>query len=238
VHLSDEQGWIASFVLAEELRPDAAAAVAALQAEGVTVRLLSGDRDSAAREIAARAGIEFAQGGCTPEEKLEVLWRLQAEGRQVAMVGDGLNDGPSLARANASFAFGRAVPLARARADFVVPGDAHHRAGAANAARGAAEPCMGGRLQRAVRAAGRHGLAARLAGRAGHGGEFAGGGAQCGAARGPHRGQGSALMDILFLLIPLSVVLVLAILGGLWWAIERCQFEDIEIEGDRILRGD
>lgn len=124
VHLSDDRGWIASFVLAEELRPDAAAAVAALQAEGITVRLLSGDRDSAAREIAARAGIEFARGDCKPEDKLEVLWRLQAEGRQVAMVGDGLNDGPSLARANASFAFGNAVPLSRARADFVVLGDA------------------------------------------------------------------------------------------------------------------
>jgi P-type Cu2+ transporter len=123
VHLSDDQGWIASFVLAEELRPDAAAAVAALRAQGLTVRLLSGDRDSAAKEIAARAGIDFAQGGCTPEDKLDVLWRLQAEGRQIAMVGDGLNDGPSLARANASFAFGRAVPLSRARADFVVPGD-------------------------------------------------------------------------------------------------------------------
>ena len=43
-------------------------------------------------------------------------------------------------------------------------------------------------------------------------------------------------MDILFLLIPLSVMLVLAILGGLWWAIERGQFEDIEAEGERILR--
>ena len=43
-------------------------------------------------------------------------------------------------------------------------------------------------------------------------------------------------MDILFLLIPLSVVLVFFILGGLWWAIERGQFEDIEAEGDRILR--
>jgi Cu2+-exporting ATPase len=52
-----------------------------------------------------------------------VLWRLQAEGRQIAMVGDGLNDGPSLARANASFAFGRSVPLSRAHADFVVLGD-------------------------------------------------------------------------------------------------------------------
>ena len=45
-------------------------------------------------------------------------------------------------------------------------------------------------------------------------------------------------MDILFLLIPLSVMLVLAILGGLWWAIERGQFDDIEAEGGRILRGD
>jgi Cu2+-exporting ATPase len=124
LHLSDDDGWLASFVLAEDLRPDAAAAVAALQADGITVRLLSGDRDGAAREVAARAGIEFAQGGCTPEDKLQVLWRLQAEGRQVAMVGDGLNDGPSLARANASFAFGKAVPLSRARADFVVLGEA------------------------------------------------------------------------------------------------------------------
>ncbi|MDQ0036837.1 Cu2+-exporting ATPase [Variovorax boronicumulans] len=123
VHLADDQGWIASFVLAEELRPDAAAAVAALRAQGLTVRLLSGDSDSAAKEIGARAGIDFAQGGCTPEDKLDVLWRLQAERRQIAMVGDGLNDGPSLARANASFAFGRSVPLSRARADFVVPGE-------------------------------------------------------------------------------------------------------------------
>jgi len=45
-------------------------------------------------------------------------------------------------------------------------------------------------------------------------------------------------MDILFLLVPLSVMLVLVILGGLWWAIERGQFEDVEIEGDRILRND
>ena len=45
-------------------------------------------------------------------------------------------------------------------------------------------------------------------------------------------------MDILFLLIPLSVILVLAILGGLWWAIYTGQFENIEIEGERILQDD
>lgn len=45
-------------------------------------------------------------------------------------------------------------------------------------------------------------------------------------------------MDILFLLVPLSVMLVLAILGGLWWAIERGQFDDVDMEGERILHGD
>ncbi|RTD84232.1 cbb3-type cytochrome oxidase assembly protein CcoS [Variovorax atrisoli] len=45
-------------------------------------------------------------------------------------------------------------------------------------------------------------------------------------------------MEILFLLVPLSVMLVLAILGGLWWAIERGQFEDVDMEGERILHGD
>ncbi|MDP9879433.1 Cu2+-exporting ATPase [Variovorax boronicumulans] len=124
IHLSDDEGWLASFVLAEELRPDATQAVAALQAQGLSVRLLSGDRENAARAIGAQAGIAAVQGDCAPEDKLEVLWQLQAAGREVAMVGDGLNDGPSLARANASFAFGRAVPLSRARADFVVLGDA------------------------------------------------------------------------------------------------------------------
>ena len=124
VHLADERGWVASFVLAEDLREDARAAVAALQAQGLTVRLLSGDRDAAAREVAARAGISQAQGGCTPEDKLRVLQQLQAQGRRVAMVGDGLNDGPVLAHAHASFAFGQAVPLAQARSDFIVMGDA------------------------------------------------------------------------------------------------------------------
>ncbi|MDM0014278.1 cation-translocating P-type ATPase [Variovorax sp. J22P168] len=124
VHLADEQGWIASFVLAEDLREDAAAAVAALQAQGVEVSLLSGDGAAAAAEVARQAGIADASGDCSPEDKLARIRQLQAEGHVVAMVGDGLNDGPVLAQAHASFAFGRAVPLAQSRADFVVQGDA------------------------------------------------------------------------------------------------------------------
>jgi Cu2+-exporting ATPase len=123
VHLSDDQGWVASFVLAEDLREDAAAAVSALDAQGQAVWLLSGDSSAAAHEVARRAGIALALGDCSPEDKLARLKDLQAQGRAVAMVGDGLNDGPVLAQAHASFAFGRALPLARANADFVVLGD-------------------------------------------------------------------------------------------------------------------
>lgn len=123
VHLADEQGWTATFVLAEDLRADAKAAVAALMAQGVAVQLLSGDRGAAAQEVAGRVGIPDARGDCMPEEKLRAVQEQQARGRRVAMVGDGLNDGPVLAQANVSFAFGGAVPLAKARADFIVLGD-------------------------------------------------------------------------------------------------------------------
>jgi len=114
---------IARFALSEQLRPQAAQALARLRAAGVQVQLLSGDRQAAVRQVAARLGIAQAAGDCTPQDKLTALQALQAQGRRVAMVGDGLNDGPVLAGAHVSFAFGRAVALARARADFVVQGD-------------------------------------------------------------------------------------------------------------------
>jgi len=123
VHLSGEEGWVASFVLEEDLRADAAEAVTALGGEGVQVQLLSGDRDAAARRLADGAGIALARGDCLPEDKLDAVRRMQTAGRRVAMVGDGLNDGPVIAQADASFAFGHAVALTRARADFIVLGD-------------------------------------------------------------------------------------------------------------------
>ena len=121
--LSDAQGWIATFELQEDLRPDAPAAVAALLALGLQVHLLSGDLSESVTRIARQAGINDAQGGCTPQGKLSFLRKLQSQGCKVAMVGDGLNDGPVLAGAHVSFAFGRAVPLAQAQSDFVVLGD-------------------------------------------------------------------------------------------------------------------
>ncbi|KZT14635.1 ATPase P [Acidovorax sp. GW101-3H11] len=114
---------LARFDLVEDLRSEAPAVVATLQQEGVAVQLLSGDRLGAVQRVAAQAGIAQVQGECSPHGKLEALRALQAGGHQVAMVGDGLNDGPVLAGAHVSFAFGRAVPLAQSRADFVVLGD-------------------------------------------------------------------------------------------------------------------
>jgi Cu2+-exporting ATPase len=121
--LSDAQGWLATFELQEEVRDDAQRCVLALQADGIEVRLLSGDVPQAVQRVANRLGIAQALGGCTPQDKLDQLRQAQLEGRRVAMVGDGLNDGPVLAGAHVSFAVGASVPLARAQADFVILGD-------------------------------------------------------------------------------------------------------------------
>ncbi len=122
VVLADAQGWIATFSLAEALRPDAQACVDALKAAGLEVQVLSGDAQRAVDRVAGSLGIAQARGGCSPDEKLKALRVLQSGGRSVAMVGDGLNDAPVLAGAQVSFALGQAVPLAQARSDFVVLG--------------------------------------------------------------------------------------------------------------------
>ena len=122
-HVSGAVSDLARFDLVEDLRTEAPAVVTALEQGGVAVQLLSGDRVGAVQRVAAQAGIAQAAGECTPQGKLAALQALQAGGHQVAMGGDGLNDGPVLAGAPVSFAFGRAVPLAQSQADFVVLGD-------------------------------------------------------------------------------------------------------------------
>ncbi|MES2940777.1 MAG: cation-translocating P-type ATPase [Pseudomonadota bacterium] len=122
VHLADEQGWLASFDLDETLRGDAQAAVGALGRMGLALQLLSGDTPRAARRLAARAGIADSRGGQSPEDKLRHVEARQRKGDRVAMVGDGMNDGPVLARADVSVAVGQAVPVAQARCDFIVLG--------------------------------------------------------------------------------------------------------------------
>lgn len=122
VLLADQQGWIATFEFVENLRPDAAMTVATLQSQGLSVYLMSGDAQTAAQAVAHQLGISKSQGDCTPETKLALMKALQAQGHKVLMVGDGLNDGPTLAAAHVSVAIGAAVPLAQEQSDFVMPG--------------------------------------------------------------------------------------------------------------------
>jgi Cu2+-exporting ATPase len=122
VHLRDDEGWLATFDLDEALRPGALAAVTALRRQGLQVEVLSGDAPGAVQRLAARAGITGARGRQTPQDKLDRVATLQQAGRRVAMVGDGMNDGPVLARADLSIALGDAVPLAQARSDFIIQG--------------------------------------------------------------------------------------------------------------------
>lgn len=122
---SAPQTWeaLALFELHEGLRPEAAQVVAQLARGGVQLRLLSGDGAQAVARVAAQLGIAHYQAQCAPQTKLDLLRAAQQAGHKLAMVGDGLNDGPVLAGADVSFAFGRAVPLAQARSDFVVLSD-------------------------------------------------------------------------------------------------------------------
>lgn len=122
VFLSDGDGWLATFELQEDVRADAVSTVKTLKESAMEIYLVSGDAHDAARRVAQQVGISEFKGQCTPQDKLDFLHQLQSRGRKVAVVGDGLNDGPVLAGAHASFAFGQAVPLAQAQADFLVSG--------------------------------------------------------------------------------------------------------------------
>ncbi len=99
--------------LADTLRPEAAGAVAALRAAGVGVTLLTGDSEAAARSVGSAVGITDVQSQVLPGDKADRVAALQAEGRVVAMVGDGINDGPALAQADVGVAMGSGSAVAR-----------------------------------------------------------------------------------------------------------------------------
>jgi Cu2+-exporting ATPase len=122
IWLATADRWLARFTLDDELRPDAARAIQALHQQGVRTLLLSGDRSVHVSQIAAQTGIDEAIGEASPEDKLAVLKRLINEGRHVMMVGDGLNDLPSMAGASVSVAMGGAADLTQLNADAVLLG--------------------------------------------------------------------------------------------------------------------
>jgi Cu2+-exporting ATPase len=120
VWLACDAQLLAGLQFEEGLRPDAAQALQALQAAGVHVTILTGDTAERAQALAARIGIHDVVAGATPEAKLQALTAAQAAGRRVAMVGDGINDAPVLARADVSMAMGQGALVSRSQADAVI----------------------------------------------------------------------------------------------------------------------
>jgi Cu2+-exporting ATPase len=121
--LADESGWLAGFELDDPLRPEAAGFVRALGQRSLAVHLASGDRPQAAAALARALGIEAFAGAMGPEDKYRYVESLQRRGRVVAMVGDGLNDAPVLARADVSFAMAGGADAAQLKADVVLLGN-------------------------------------------------------------------------------------------------------------------
>ncbi|HYB88598.1 MAG TPA: heavy metal translocating P-type ATPase [Streptosporangiaceae bacterium] len=106
--------------VADALKPSAAAAVAGLRRLGLCTVLLTGDSQATAQAVAAEAGVDEVIADALPDHKVAVIRRLQAEGHRVAMVGDGVNDGPALATAGLGLALGTGTDVAITAADLIV----------------------------------------------------------------------------------------------------------------------
>jgi Cu2+-exporting ATPase len=120
VHLVDEQGLIASFIVLDTPRPGLEQFLKTVKSRKISVHLVSGDDPATVAWWANHVGIESYQGGCTPEEKYDYIERLQKKGHFVWAIGDGVNDAPLLARADISIAVGAGAPLAAAGADAIL----------------------------------------------------------------------------------------------------------------------
>jgi Cu2+-exporting ATPase len=112
-------GWL---LLGDEVRADAARAIAALKRQGVRVHLLSGDNHAATAAVASLLGIDQVRAEALPDDKLDYVRTLQRQSRVVAMVGDGINDAPVLAQSQVSIAMGEGTDVAQAAADMVMLG--------------------------------------------------------------------------------------------------------------------
>ena len=114
-------GKIAGLIaIADATRPTSAATVAALQQRGVKVAMITGDNEGTAKRIADELGIDIVLADVLPGDKAAKIRELQAEGRRVGMVGDGVNDAPALTQADVGFAIGAGTDVAIESADVVL----------------------------------------------------------------------------------------------------------------------
>jgi P-type Cu2+ transporter len=126
VYLVASQGPVATFELQQIVKPDASSAIGMLQSGGKRIAVLSGDALTPVHSVAVRLGLvqpqSVVRAACSAQDKLDAVRQWQRQGRRVAMVGDGINDAPVLAQADASFAFIHGAALAQVKADFLLLG--------------------------------------------------------------------------------------------------------------------
>ena len=120
VFLGNQSGFQTAFLLEDRMKEGVAEMIADLQAQGMTVHLLSGDRKEAVAAVAAELGIQQYRSEAVPEDKLAYVSDLQGQGRKVMMVGDGINDAPVLVQADVSAAVSGGADVARNGADVVL----------------------------------------------------------------------------------------------------------------------
>ncbi|GAB3611742.1 heavy metal translocating P-type ATPase [Humibacter ginsengisoli] len=109
-------------IVADTVKPTSADAVARMKRLGLTPILLTGDNEAVARHIASEVGIDEVIAGVLPKDKVDVVARLQRDGKTVAMVGDGVNDAPALAKADLGIAMGTGTDAAIVASDLTLVG--------------------------------------------------------------------------------------------------------------------
>ncbi len=111
---------LGTFLLADTIRPSAAEALEKLRRQGLRIIMLTGDNRDAAADVAARLQLADFRASQSPQDKAATIRELQAQGRRVCMAGDGVNDAPALAAADASIAMGAGSDVAKQTADFIL----------------------------------------------------------------------------------------------------------------------
>ncbi|MBQ8769991.1 MAG: heavy metal translocating P-type ATPase [Bacteroides sp.] len=112
IALADEQRAWGVLAITDRLKPTSPKAIEELHKQGIEVWMLTGDQPEAAREVARQVGIAHYKAGVLPQEKAGFIKELQAQGKKVAMVGDGINDSAALAQADLSIAMGHGSDIA------------------------------------------------------------------------------------------------------------------------------
>jgi Cd2+/Zn2+-exporting ATPase/Cu+-exporting ATPase len=123
IHVAVDRTYLGGLQVADVVRPEAKAAIQQLKAMGLHLVLLTGDAAAVAKTVGTELGFENVIADLLPEEKMAEIRRLQASGRKVAMVGDGINDAPALAEALVGIGMGSGTEIAREAADVVLLGN-------------------------------------------------------------------------------------------------------------------